>query len=258
VSFFQWDPDQLEIEPAAVEWAEAVVNLAGASIGETRWNETGKKRILESRLFTVRTLSKAFSGRNPLKAFVGISGAGFYGPGNHAFGEEEAAGVDFPARVAWDWEKEYQQFRQACKPEHFTVLRMAVVLSKKGGALEKIIQPFRFGAGAILGNGRQPFNWIHLEDTVQIIARALEWNGIFNASAPATDNNAELSRLVAGLLKRPIILPPVPAFLLRTFLGDRASLVLEGNFSNTDKLLQTGYKFRFPELQSALSDLLKK
>lgn len=258
VIFFPWNPETLEISPAAIEWPDALINLAGASIGETPWNREGKKLILESRLISVKTLAAAFSGRKPLKAFVGISGAGYYGPGNHSFTEDDASGKDFPAQVADAWEKEYQDFQEACQPENFAILRLAVVLSRTGGALEKIVRPFRLGAGAVLGDGKQPFNWIHLEDAVQIMACALNWNGVFNASAPATDNNAGLSRILAKILNRPLILPAVPAAVLKIFLGDRSSLVLQGNICNVEKLLAKGYSFRFPDLSSALSDLLKK
>ena len=256
IRFFSWNPEKLEMAEEAVDWAEAVINLAGASIGENPWNVNGRKLILESRLKTVQTLTKHFSGRGPLKAFTGISGAGYYGPGHHAFLEDEPAGKDFPAMVAAEWEKEYLLFQERCKPEHFCILRLAVVLSKTGGALEKMVMPFRFGAGAVLGNGKQPFNWIHLEDAVQIIACSLEWNGIFNASAPAADDNRELSRQLARVLGRPLLLPPVPGFMLKMALGERSSLVLQGNHSHVQKVIDKGYRFRFPDLNSALTDLL--
>ena len=258
IRFFSWNPEKREMEAEAVTWAEAVINLAGASIGENPWNKEGRKLILESRLKTVQTLTHHFSGRGPLRAFTGISGAGFYGPGQRAFREVDAAGSDFPAKVAAEWEKEYHHFQETCKPEHFCLLRLAVVLSKTGGALEKMVLPFRFGAGAVLGSGRQPFNWIHLEDAVQIMACSLEWDGVFNASAPAADDNRELSRQLARVLGRPLLLPPVPGFILKMALGERSSLVLQGNSSNVEKLLGHGYRFRFADLKSALTDLLSK
>jgi uncharacterized protein (TIGR01777 family) len=257
VVYFHWNPEKGEISREAVEWADAVINLAGASIGENPWNEAGKKKILESRIQSVQTLTKAFAHRKPLKAFTGISGAGYYGPGNFAFHEEDSAGTDFPALVASAWEIEYQYFMKECHPEHFVILRLAVVLSKKGGALEKILQPFYFGVGALLGNGKQPFNWIHLEDAAQVIVQAMGWDGVYNASAPAKDNNAALSRKISRILKRPMIMPPVPAFVLRLFLGERSALVLQGNHSNVERLKRKGYQFRFPDLSSALRNLLE-
>jgi NAD dependent epimerase/dehydratase family enzyme len=171
---------------------------------------------------------------------------------------EDPAGSDFPAMVAEKWEMAYAEFQQQCKPEHFSVIRMAVVLSVKGGALLKILAPFRLGFGAVLGNGKQPFNWIHEADASGILAASLRWNGIFNASAPALDNNLRLSQEIARVLKKPIMLPPVPEFVLNLTMGDRASLVLKGNWSDSASTIAAGYRFQFPALGEALDDLLRK
>ena len=258
IRFFNWNPGKLEMDPEAVLWAEALINLAGASIGETRWTPAGKKLILESRISSVNTLTRHFSGRPPLQAFVGISGAGYYGPGNKPFKETDAAGKDFPAKVAAAWEKAYEEFQEKCRPAHICILRLAVVLAGGGGALPKILLPFRFGTGSELGSGRQAFNWIHLEDAARIIAMSLEWDGIVNISAPSTVNNADLTKAISAAMGIPAFLPAVPAALLRIMLGDRSSLVLEGNQSDVALLLSKGYHFQYPDLGPALKDLLKK
>lgn len=257
IRHFFWQPEKEKIDEAGVEWAEGLVNLAGASIGETRWNKQGRQLILESRLSSVRTLTRAFSKRGPLQSFTGISGAGFYGAGNRRFTEADGPGNDFPARVAARWEEAYEEFRQNCQPGHFSILRMGVVLSAAGGALPEILKPFRAGIGSELGNGRQAFNWIHENDASGLLAESLNWNGIFNASAPAEDTNASLSRLLNNILGKPAFLPAVPAFVLKLMLGERSALVLQGNFSNVSKVQNLGYQFEFPYLEDALRDLLK-
>jgi uncharacterized protein (TIGR01777 family) len=256
IRFFSWNPEKLEMAEEAVAWAEAVINLAGASIGETKWNSTGKKQILESRIFSVKTLSAAFSGKKPLKSFVGISGAGFYGKGTRAFREEDVSGGDFPAKVAAAWEKAYQELNESCHPEHFCLLRLGVVLSVEGGALPKILQPFQLGIGSELGDGKQPFNWIHEKDAVQIMKEALQWDGIFNASAPARDTNSSLTRVLGQVLGKSLIFPAVPGMALRILLGDRSSLVLEGNWSDVSGIRAKGFAFAFADLRDALEDLL--
>lgn len=256
VRLFVWDPENDKIDPEAIQWAEAVINLAGASIGETHWTTKGKDLILHSRLASVRTLENAIRKRQiPLHSFVGVSGAGYYGPSEQPKLESDPHGKDFPAVVARKWEDAYEKI-QSLKPAHFSVLRLAVVLSDRGGALPKIVQPIQWGVGSSLGTGRQPFNWIHLNDAARIFTEALYWNGVYNASAPSGSTNEELTRLVARILNRPLLLPAVPAFALKLALGDRSSLVLEGNRSNVSKLLKTGFTFQFPDLEGALKDLL--
>lgn len=256
ILFFAWNPSAIELDPAAVSWAEGLINLAGASIGETCWDMAGKELILNSRLQSVQTLIHYFADRQPLQTFLGISGAGYYGQGNQAFRETDPPGNDFPAQVAVRWEQAYQDFYLKCKPAHFSIVRMAVVLATEGGALPKMMQPFKARAGAILGSGKQPFNWIHLADAAGIFAFLLAHDGIFNASAPAADNNEILTRHLASVLRKPLLLPSVPAFVVRLALGDRASLVLEGNYSDVSALKNAGYSFKYSELRIALEELV--
>ena len=257
IRLFHWNPDKFFIEDEGIHCPEAIINLAGASIGETKWTRSGKEEILRSRTKSVQTLTNCFSKRTePLQAFCGISGAGYYGKGDASFKESDSPGLDFPALVAKEWEDCYLQFQSQCHPKHFSIIRMAVVLSLEGGALPKIIQPIRLGIGSDLGNGKQPFNWIHITDACNILCESLDWDGIFNASAPEKTNNHNLTSSIATILKKPIILPAVPAFALRLVLGERASLVLEGNHSDVSKLLKQGFKFSFPDLNGALNQIL--
>jgi len=256
VKQFLWNPSEKKVDQSAVNWSDAIINLAGESIGEISWTQPGKARILDSRIDSVGVLADAIRKRpTPLVSFVGVSGAGYYGSSSVSKKETDTAGKDFPATVALKWEKEYSKIEET-NPEHFTILRLAVVLSMEGGALPKIVQPIRWGIGSVLGTGSQPFNWIHLEDAGHIFTEALNWNGVFNVSSPEFVNNRELTESIARQLKKPLFMPPVPSFALKMALGDRASLVLEGNISDVSKLEKTGYQFRFKTLESALRNLL--
>lgn len=253
---FRWNPGSLTCDTHGLEWADGIINLAGESIGDTPWTAGGRRRIRESRMASVQTLYRGLqqTGKRDFR-FTGVSGAGYYGtasPEIHT--ESDPPGDDFPARVAADWEHEYEKIR-AFGPATFCLIRLAVVLSNAGGAFPRIALPFRLGLGACLGSGRQPFNWIHEEDAARIFADSLEWNGIFNASAPAADTNADFTRALGRALGRPLWLPPVPGFVLRAIMGERAGLVLNGNWSSTAALEAQGYSFRFPSLDSALADL---
>jgi uncharacterized protein (TIGR01777 family) len=257
IRLFHWNPEKFFIEDEGIHWPEAIINLAGASIGETKWTLSGKEEILRSRTKSVQTLTNCFRKREePLQAFCGISGAGYYGKGDFAFKETDAPGKDFPARVAKEWEDCYMQFNSQCKPKHFSIIRMSVVLAAEGGAFPKIAQPIRLGIGADLGNGKQPINWIHIADACSILSESLNWDGIFNASAPEQTNNHKLTIAIANILNKRIIMPAVPAFALRLVLGDRASLILEGNHSDVSKLIKQGFKFSYPDLNSALIQIL--
>lgn len=258
INQYKWNPSEKQVDQSAIDWSDAIINLAGESIGEIAWTKAGKDRILRSRIDSVQVLADAiFKRLTPLTSFVGVSGAGFYGSSSKPKKETDLAGSDFPAMVALKWEDEYNKIRES-KPQHYTILRLAVVLSMEGGALPKIVQPIQWGIGASLGTGNQPFNWIHLEDAARIFTEALKWNGIFNVSAPDSVNNRELTETIAHQLKKPLILPSVPSFVLKLALGDRSLLVLDGNVSDLSKLADTGYQFRFKTIKSAIENILNQ
>ncbi len=258
VSQFEWNPATRTCSAQAIGWAEGIINLAGESIGEIPWTEEGRKKILQSRIDAVETLRLACkSAPHALKSFIGVSGAGYYGSGDTPMAETALPGQDFPAKVAKAWEDAYQRFSEEIPCRHFVVLRLAVVLAKDGGAFPKIRLPFSFGIGSALGSGDQYLNWIHLTDAARIFVAALDWDGVYNVSAPEPVQNKELSDFIRTAIGQFLRLPAVPAFMLRLALGDRSKLVLEGNRSNVSKLLSTGYVFRFPGWKEALQDVLK-
>lgn len=237
---------------AGVEWCEAVVHLAGANLFDGRWNSAYKQLLRTSRVETTRQLAELCAQHAP-RTLVCASGVGYYGP-SEALGltEDSPPGEDFLARLCGDWEAA-QAPAQAADVRCAT-MRMGVVLSSGGGALQKMLLPFRLGLGGRLGSGRQWFPWIHLDDSVALYAHILEHDelsGVFNLAAPAPVTNAELTRTLARVLRRPALLP-VPSFALRLALGEAADVLLTGQHVLPARALASGYEFEHAELELAL------
>jgi uncharacterized protein len=157
------------------------------------------------------------------------------------------------------WEKSYEAFTNS--GIRTVIFRIGIVLSKHGGALSKLATPVRFGAGAALGTGKQYVPWIHEKDLHRLFLYGIEsetMNGIYNAVAPEHCNNSQLTHSIAKTLHRPVLLPNVPAFVLRLALGERANMILEGSRVDSNRITSSGFQFEFPELESALADSLNK
>ena len=257
-----WDGLTLGAWRAQVAEADAVVNLAGANIFggalPRRWT-AGRKRVLrESRLAAGRVLSAAIAeaGHKPA-VFVQASAVGYYGPcGDAEIAEDAPAGNDFLARLAVDWEETSAPVEALGVRR--VVIRTGIVLSAQGGALPRLVLPFRLFAGGLLGDGRQWLPWIHVADEVGAIRLLLERDdarGPFNLSAPHPLTNADFCHALARVLRRPCWLR-TPAWALRLALGEMATLVLDGQRALPQRLLALGYAFRFPHAEDALRDLL--
>jgi len=255
----KWNPGTGEMGTAA-EGADAVVHLAGASIAVGRWSAARKALLRSSRVDATRQLVSALSRQKPVpKILVSAAAVGYYGDrGDEILPEESAAGSDFLATLAKDWEAE------AAKAEALGMrvvrLRFGVILAKQGGALAKMLLPFRLGAGGRLGSGRQWMSWLTLEEAVEMILFALKNEGVLgalNAVAPEPVRNADFTRALAKALHRPAILP-APAFALRLALGEMAdALLLSSQRVVSKKLQELGYRFTHPELGGALAKVLR-
>jgi uncharacterized protein (TIGR01777 family) len=241
----------------SLEGIEAVVNLAGASIGGKRWSPEYKKEILDSRVLSTRELVEAMRSaeRKPL-VLVNASAVGFYGGrGDELLDESAGPGADFLAGVCQEWEAE------ARKAEDLGVRsvqpRTGVVLSARGGALQQMLPPFKAFVGGPLGSGKQWFPWIHIADEVAAIMRAIDSDlrGPVNLASPGIVTMKEFARGLGKALHRPSW-APVPAAPLKILLGEFALVLLEGQRAVPKKLIDTGFKFRFPDLEAALGDLL--
>jgi uncharacterized protein (TIGR01777 family) len=253
-----WDPLQ-PILPDSVSGFDAVVHLAGESI-VGRWTDDKKKRVRESRVLGTRHLATALSqtSRRP-RVFICASAVGYYGNrGEEILIEESPGGQGFLADVSRAWE---EATRPAAEAAIRTVnLRIGLVLSPKGGALGKMLTPFRLGLGGKIGSGQQWWSWIHVDDIVGAVHYAMHaesLSGPVNLVSPSAVQNVDFTRILASVLGRPTLLP-LPAFVARLAFGAEMAdeLLLSSAHVEPGRLRASGYSFRFPELRVALDDLL--
>lgn len=257
----QWDPYEgfSDEEAAKLEGVDAVVHLAGESIAEY-WSEEKKKRLRESRVKGTETLVDALKGlKSPPKIFICASAVGYYGSrGDEELSEASAPGEGFLPDICVDWEAE------ALKAEDFgarvVLPRIGIVLAKEGGALAKMLTPFSFGLGGTVGSGGQWMSWIALSDLVRLLQFLINndrMKGPVNATSPNPVTNEAFTSALGKALNRPTFIP-VPGFGVKLLFGEMGErLLLEGSRVIPAKLLETGFKFDFPEVEQALKAILK-
>ena len=245
-------------ESIPLEGADAVVHLAGENIAG-RWNGKKKRRILESRSLGTRTLAEAVARQNrPPRVVVSASAVGYYGDrGTEILREENTIGAGFLAEVCRQSEKAAEPAIKA--GVRVVSLRIGVVLSAAGGALSKMLTPFQWGVGGRIGSGEQYMSWIAIDDLTGVLQHALSTDtlrGPVNAVAPNPVTNLQFTKTLGRVLGRPTIFP-MPAFAARLAFGEMGEeLLLSGQRVEPAKLLATGYRFRFPELEGALRHVL--
>jgi len=255
---FYWDPSKSEIDTESLKDVTTIINLAGASVAK-KWTSSYKKEILNSRLDTLMTLKKTLSSQDHhVEQLISASAIGLYKDSLTKFHEEEhfSQGNNFLADVVLEWEAAADEVGKL--GIDVAKIRIGVVLAKDGGALEKIKQPIENYIGAPLGTGKQWQSWIHIEDLTRIFVYVMEHKleGVFNAVAPNPVNNKELTECIAKRLERPLILPKVPAFVLKLMLGEMATIVLGSQLVSSKKMLSTGFQFNYAQLKPAIADLL--
>jgi uncharacterized protein (TIGR01777 family) len=238
--------------------ADAIVNLAGENIGAGRWTKERKREIIQSRLNAGQAVVQAARAVNHKPGvIIQASGVGYYGPhGDEEVTEETPPGHDFLGRLAVDWESSTAPLKAL--GVRWAAIRTGVVLSPAGGALPRLLLPFRFLVGGRLGSGKQWFPWIHIADEVGAIRFLIEneaASGPFNLTTPFPITNAGFCRLLEQQLRRPSLVP-TPAFLLRLLFGEMATALLNGQRAVPKRLLQMGFTFRFREIGPALQELL--
>lgn len=260
VEQYQWDIEKQWLDPRAIETADYIIHLAGAGIADRRWTPAYKQIILKSRIDSTRLLFESLEKYpNRVKRIVAASAVGYYGfdTGSAWMYEESPPGSDFLAQVVVAWEKEIERLRALAS---VVALRIGIVLSRRGGALPQLVRPVRWGVGAPLGSGKQYLSWIHIEDLCRMFLFALEAeqlaDGVYNAVEGSPVTNATMTQTIADVLGRPLWLPPVPAAILHLLLGEMAQLVLGGNRVSNEKILGTGFQYRFTDLRYALQHLL--
>jgi len=259
VKQYPWDIDRQEMDLRCLENTDAIVNLAGATLNH-RWTPEYKSLILRSRVDATRLLFKALRDNDhQVSVVVSASASGYYPSDfNQYFNEDDAPGNDFMALVCQKWESEAQNFETL--GIRTVIGRIGIVLSDEDGALPAMARPVKFGLGAPLGNGKQFISWIHINDLTRLFLFALENNamyGPYNFVAPQTLTNRELTKAIAHVLNRPLLLPPVPAFALKLALGEMAEIVLRSNGLDNTRLKGAGFTPEFEEINNGLTDLLK-
>lgn len=256
-----WDPGTGQIDTNAISGADAVVHLAGANIGEKRWTKSRTRLILESRVGPTAALAKFLAAmENPPRALIVASAIGYYGNrGDEWLDESSHRGQGFLADVVWQWEEATRPAIE--KGIRVVNLRFGIILTPEGGALKRILLPFKMGVGGPIGSGRQYWSWVSLEDVVGVIQHALSspsLSGPVNVVAPSPVTNREFSKTLGHVLRRPAFMP-LPAFAARLALGKMADeLLLYSARVKPTKLQATGFQFRDPSIEMCLRRLLRR
>ena len=266
VTLARWDGVSTDGWGQMMDGMDAVVNLAGESIAgkgtlPARWTPGRKRRILQSRIDATRAVVQAIdAARNRPRVLVQGSAVGYYGAhlDDEVLEENAPSGHDFLAEVVRQWEA--TALPAAEMGVRVALARTGLVLSTAGGSLPPAMMPFRFFLGGPMGSGRQWWPWIHIRDEVRALAflmREERTSGPFNLTAPHPVTNREFARVLGKMMNRPS-LTPAPAFMLRLALGEMAWLLLAGQRAIPVRLLALGFHFEFPDLETALRDLLRK
>lgn len=250
----KWDPrDQSGEWVREVAEADVVINLAGANISDGRWNDARKRELVSSRVESTRAIVEALRTKQKERVLVNASATGIYGArGDEVLDETSTPGTGFLSSLAQQWEEEAERASDVAR---VVIIRIGIVLDRNGGALAKTLPPFRLGAGGVMGSGEQYWSWIDLTDLVALFRWAIETgsaSGVYNGTAPAPVTNREFTKTLAGVLRRPAILP-APAFALRIALGEMAdALLLTGQRVVPRRAESEGFVFRFPDLKDSL------
>lgn len=261
IKSYYWNVDSGEIDEKAFIGIDHLVHLAGAGIADKRWTPERKKEIIESRTKSMALIISALKQNHiKLKSFVGASAIGIYGmnTSEKVYTESDIGEDCFLTQSCIEWEKAYTEMPNFSHKN--TIIRIGVVLSKKGGALQKLLPIFKSGLGSPVGSGKQYMPWIHIDDLCSIFSECLfnpNYSGVYNAVAPETVTNSVFSKELAGVLSKPYFLPNVPSFVLKLMFGEMANVLLEGSKISNQRLIEHGFSFQFEKLSSALKALLQ-
>ena len=258
---FVWDIEKRQIDEQALQ-ADAIIHLAGAGIIDRRWTKSYRKEILDSRIQSANLLFDAIkkSNKKP-KVFLSASGVNYYGTirSDVVFSEKDEPAVnDFTCEICAQWESSVYQFKSL--GIRIVVFRLAAVLGKDFGVVQKLKPIFKNYLGSAIGDGKQYFPWIHIHDVCSLFLKGIEQEtvfGVFNASSPDHTTNSQFSKAFAQALNRSIVLPNTPSWLLYSMLGKRADLLLKGSRISTKKLESIDFTFHYPKLEHALQNALR-
>jgi len=258
ISFVEGDPTQKGPWQEKVAGHDVLINLAGASIFR-RWSDAAKKLIWDSRIETTRNLVEALSVKKSSQTYLfSTSAVGYYGfHGDEVLDENSPSGEGYLADLSKAWESAALKARDY--GAHVTLMRFGIVLGRRGGALQQMITPFKWWMGSPLGSGKQWFSWIHEQDLADIFLYLIKEGrnpGAVNCAAPNPVTNRELTKAIGEVLAKPTFMPALPGFVMSLILGEFGSVLLKGQRVVPKNLLDAGFRFSFPDLRSALKDLL--
>lgn len=261
LTYAHWDPSRNEIDPASIAAADHIIHLAGAGVADKRWTKKRKAAIVSSRVEGSRLIAVSLQQfPNKVKSVISASAIGWYGadpalPNPRPFTEEDPDDASFLGTTCRQWEESINPV--ATLGIRLVKLRIGIVLSPEGGAMKEFLKPLRYGIAAILGNGKQVISWIHLFDLVNLFIAALEndrMSGVYNAVAPHPVTNKELTLALAKNRGKFFIPVRVPAMILKLLLGEMAVEVLKSSTVSGEKLLQSGFIFRFRDISEAVKN----
>ena len=257
---YAWDIESNEIEKEAIETADYIIHLAGANIGSRRWTNKRRQIIIDSRVKTGQLIfDKIKDNKNKLKAFISASAIGYYGAitTDKIFTETDPPSNDFLGKICQQWEQTADNFERL--GIRTVKIRTAIVLTKQGGALARMITPVKLRIDPTLGRGNQFLPWIHIDDLCGIYIKAIEdtqMNGAYNAASPDHTTNRDFAKTLARVLNKHFWFPNIPSFLLKLIFGKMSEILLNGSRVSSEKIIKAGYKFKFTNLESSLVDLL--
>lgn len=260
ISYSYWDIDNQLIDLNVITKADYIIHLAGEGIAEKRWTKQQQKKILLSRVEPTAFLFEVLSNhKNQLKAFISASGIGYYGAltSDKVFTEEHLHYSDFLGETCKSWEDSVDKFDKI--GVRTVKIRTGIVLAKNGGALPKMIMPFKYGFGSVLGSGKQFMPWIHIEDLSAIYLKAIEdtnMQGAYNAVVSDESTNSVFSKSLAKTLNKKILLPNIPSFVLKVVLGKMSVLLLKGSRVSNKKIKAAGFHFLYEDLDKCLEQEL--
>lgn len=257
-SIIHWSAPDYNFDSSLIEGIDAVINLSGASIANGRWTEKRKKVIRDSRVNTTRSLCNALSHlAKPPKVYIGASAIGYYpSSGDTELNEKSSPTSSFLSKTCQEWEEASAALESTSIRR--VLLRIGVVLHPAGGALKKMLTPFKLGVGGILGSGNQYMSWIHMDDLLSMFLEALfdnQWMGVYNATAPEPVTNYTFTKSLGKAISRPTIFP-LPAFIAKIAFGEMAkALLLSSQRVIPEKATQQGFNFKYSNIDACFKSL---
>ncbi len=260
---FLWDLRIGYIDPEAFKDVEHIIHLAGSSITNTRWTKKRKRTIYTSRVDSAQLILEELKKKQQtIETFISASAIGYYGANttDYILNEESPNGNDFLSNVCSKWEYIAHSFLSNNVSSRISIVRIGIILARNEGSLKIMVQPIKFGLGCGIGTGKQWMPWIHIRDLCGIFKFLLsnkKISGTFNAVSPAHITNIEITKKIAKVLRRKIILPNIPKFVIKWLFGEMSIILLEGSRVSSDKIIKSGFNFEYKDSSIALNNVLK-